>query len=57
MSHGNLHGPHDFHSLHHYLNLYMIARKLEIEGLQNQSGSILDFGLLHSLLTRDQPWT
>lgn len=37
MSHGKLHGPHDFHSLGHYLNLYAIANKLEIEGLQNQS--------------------
>lgn len=36
MSHGKLHGPHDFHSLNHYLNLFVIARKLEIEGLQNQ---------------------
>lgn len=38
-THGKLHGPHDFHSLQHYLSLYVLARKLEIEGLQNQSGS------------------
>lgn len=39
MSHGKLAGPHDFHSLQHYLALYVLARKLEIEGLQNQSES------------------
>ena len=32
----SLHGPQDFHSLHHYLGLYILARKLEIEQLQNQ---------------------
>lgn len=41
MSHGKLHGPHDFHSLQHYLALYVLARKLEIEGLQNQSEYML----------------
>jgi hypothetical protein len=28
-------GPDDFHSLHHYLGLYVLARKFEIEVLQN----------------------
>lgn len=31
-----LHGPHDFQSLHHYLSLYILARKFEVEQLQNQ---------------------
>ena len=34
---GKLNGPHDFHSLAHYLGLYVLARKFEMEGLQNQS--------------------
>jgi hypothetical protein len=29
-------GPHDFHSLQHYLSLYVLARKFEIEDLENQ---------------------
>ncbi|SMR41642.1 unnamed protein product [Zymoseptoria tritici ST99CH_1A5] len=29
-------GPHDFHSLQHYLSLYVLARKFEIEQLENQ---------------------
>ena len=31
----SLHGPHDFHTLNHYLGLYVLARKFEIEQLQN----------------------
>ncbi|KAF2485339.1 hypothetical protein BDY17DRAFT_293393 [Neohortaea acidophila] len=33
---GKLAGPHDFHSFGHYLGLYMLAQKFEIESLQNQ---------------------
>ena len=36
---GKLNGPHDFHSLAHYLSLYVLALKFEIEGLQNQGKS------------------
>lgn len=32
---GKLAGPSDFHSLHHYLGLYVIATNFQIEGLQN----------------------
>lgn len=35
-SRGKLAGPHDFHSLQHYLGLYVLARKFDIEALQNQ---------------------
>lgn len=35
-----LHGPHDFHGLNYYLCLYVLARKFEIEQLQNQ---VMDF--------------
>ena len=35
-----LHGPNDFHSLQHYLSLYVLARKFEIESLENQ---VVDF--------------
>jgi hypothetical protein len=38
-NHGHLQGPHDFHSLAHYLSLYVLSRKFEIEGLENQSKS------------------
>lgn len=31
-----LRGPHDFHSLNHYLNIYALARRFGIESLQNQ---------------------
>lgn len=31
-----LYGPHDFHSFAHYLSLYVLANKFEIEALQNQ---------------------
>jgi hypothetical protein len=31
-----LSGPHDFHSLHHYIALYVLAHKFEIEVLQNE---------------------
>lgn len=31
-----VHGPHDFHSLNHYLCLYALARRFGIESLQNQ---------------------
>jgi hypothetical protein len=33
-------GPHDFHSLQHYLSLYVLARKFEIEHLENQGTCI-----------------
>ena len=36
---GKLSGPHDFHSLAHYLGLYVLARKFEMEGLENQGMS------------------
>jgi hypothetical protein len=35
--HGRLRGPHDFHSLAHYLSLYVLAKKFEVEELENQS--------------------
>jgi hypothetical protein len=35
-SNGHLQGPHDFHSLAHYLSLYVLARQFEMEGLENQ---------------------
>ena len=35
-SDGKLYGPHDFHSLAHYLSLYVLAKKFQIEGLENQ---------------------
>lgn len=35
-SDGKLYGPHDFHSLAHYLSLYVLAKKFRIEGLENQ---------------------
>lgn len=34
--HGHLNGPHDFHSLAHYLSLYVLAQKFESESLENQ---------------------
>jgi hypothetical protein len=40
MSGGKLHGPHDFHSFAHYLSLYVLAKKFQIETLENQ-------GMLH----------
>ena len=43
--HGHLNGPHDFHSLAHYLGLYVLAKKFEIEGLENQGISLI---YLHS---------
>ena len=30
-----IHGPTDFHSAQHYLELYVLARKFECEGLEN----------------------
>lgn len=39
-SDGRLAGPYDFHSLHHYLGLYVLARKFEVEALENQGSSI-----------------
>lgn len=33
---GKLAGPHDFHSLQHYLGLYCLAKKFEMEVLENQ---------------------
>lgn len=35
-SDGKLFGPHDFHSLAHYLSLYVLAKKFRIESLENQ---------------------
>jgi len=35
MYNGKLEGPTDFHSLHHYLGLYIIAMKFQIEALKN----------------------
>ncbi|KAL9048982.1 MAG: hypothetical protein Q9162_007457 [Coniocarpon cinnabarinum] len=32
----SVHGPHDFHSLNHYLCLYALAQRFAIEKLQNQ---------------------
>lgn len=32
-----LRGPTDFHTLHHYLGLYAIAHKFQLEGLKNQT--------------------
>jgi hypothetical protein len=37
---GRLQGPHDFHSLAHYLSLYVLAKEFEIEGLENQGLSL-----------------
>ena len=34
-----LNGPSDFHSLAHYLSLYVLARKFEVEGLENQGAT------------------
>lgn len=33
---GKLNGPSDFHSLAHYLSLYVLAKKFQIESLENQ---------------------
>jgi hypothetical protein len=41
-THGKLGGPHDFHSLAHYLSLYVLAKKFEVESLENQSMFICD---------------
>lgn len=32
-------GPHDFHSLQHYLGLYVLAKKFQMEPLENQGRS------------------
>ena len=32
---GKLHGPHDFHSMQHYLCLYVLGARFEIEALRN----------------------
>lgn len=56
-SHGNLHGPHDFHSLAHYLSLYVMARKFEIEPLENQGeSSYPSIALLGSHSSCSQSW-
>lgn len=34
--HESLGGPHDFHSLQHYLDLYVLAKKNDNEELQNK---------------------
>ena len=39
-SNGHLQGPHDFHSLAHYLSLYVLARQFEMEGLENQGALV-----------------
>lgn len=36
---GKLHGPTDFHTMQHYVGLYVIALGLEVEGLQNNGQS------------------
>lgn len=33
---GKLNGPSDFHSLAHYLGLYVLAKKFQIESLENE---------------------
>lgn len=38
---GELHGPHDFHSMHHYLGLYVLAGLFEIESLQNHAMDLI----------------
>lgn len=47
-SQGQLHGPHDFHSLAHYLSLYVVARKFEVEPLENQGTTSHPVTLLHT---------
>lgn len=37
---GKLHGPSDFHTLHHYLCLYVLALRFETEGLRNNGESM-----------------
>ncbi|GAB7341335.1 hypothetical protein MBLNU457_7601t1 [Dothideomycetes sp. NU457] len=32
---GELHGPHDFHSFQHYLALYVLSQRFEVEALSN----------------------
>lgn len=32
---GELHGPHDFHSMNHYVCLYVLSKRFQIEKLQN----------------------
>ena len=32
---GHLHGPDDFHSMNHYLGLYVLAQEFQIEELEN----------------------
>jgi len=32
---GELHGPQDFHSFQHYLSLYVLAQRFEVEALSN----------------------
>jgi len=32
---GQLHGPKDFHTFHHYLTLYILSKRFEIEELSN----------------------
>lgn len=38
---GELHGPHDFHSMNHYLCLYVLAKKFKIERLGNTSMDLI----------------
>lgn len=54
---GHLNGPHDFHSLAHYLGLYVLARKFEIESLENQGRSSPVPLLTRPQLTPLQSWT
>ena len=36
-----MHGPHDFHSMNHYLCLHVLARKFQIEKLQNRTMDLI----------------
>ena len=45
-------GPHDFHSLAHYLSLYVLATKFQIESLENTGTSLLSsYAMSTALLT------
>lgn len=38
-------GPHDFHTLQHYLGLYVLAKKFQMEPLENQGQSSVSLSL------------
>lgn len=55
---GQLRGPHDFHSLAHYLSLYAMALKFEMEELQNQGRTPLHSPLsIPTDACHSQSWT